>query len=247
MRGALRVVSATGMGVALLAGAVAEPESTGTLYVTAGEVHTGTGEVFAPGAVAIVDGKVTKVGSPDAVSVPPGARVIEGGPATTVIPGLVAASSEHLGKGGDDPASVSPDIRALDGYDFLADETGALAAGITTVFLSPGSVRVVSGRGAVVKTAGETPEHRTLRADAGLVTGIGAGVNRPPNRIDPPDLPDATGNPLLPHRRQLPVTRSGSLMLLRDIVAPRLEGPHAVGYTKDPCRVPSDRRQGAPW
>jgi imidazolonepropionase-like amidohydrolase len=202
--------------VALLAVvARAAPEVAPPLYVTAGEVHVGTGQVFRPGAVSIVDGKIAAVGRPEDVACPPGARRIDGGPNASVVPGLVAAETQHLAKGDEDPNSVAPDVRAIDGYDFAQPETKLLAAGVTTVFLSPGSNRVVTGRGAVVKTAGASRETRTLRADAGLVAGVGESVARPPAVIDPPVEPDATKAPLAPWRRQFPVTRAGALMLLR--------------------------------
>jgi imidazolonepropionase-like amidohydrolase len=192
----------------------AAPEQTSPLYVTAREVHTGTGEVFRPGAVAVVDGKIQAVGKPEDVAVPAGARRIEG---AAVVPGLVAAQTEHVSKGGEDPNSVATDVRAIDGYDFAVPETRLLAGGVTTIFLSPGSNRVVTGRGAVVKTAGASRETRTLRADTGWVAGIGESVARPPAVLDPPVEPDATNAPLQPWRRQFPVTRAGSVMLLRKL------------------------------
>jgi imidazolonepropionase-like amidohydrolase len=195
----------------------AAPETGGSLYVTAGEVHVGAGQVFRPGAVSVVGGKIAAVGRPEDVAVPAGARRIDAGAGASVVPGLVAAQTEHLAKGGEDPKSVAPDVRAIDGYDFAAPETRLLGAGVTTVFLSPGSHRVVTGRGAVVKTAGASRETRTLRADAGLVAGIGESVARPPAVIDPPVEPDATTGPLSPWRRQFPVTRAGALMLLREL------------------------------
>jgi hypothetical protein len=204
------------LAVALLAVvARAAPETQPPLYVTAGEIHVGTGQVFRPGAVSIVDGKIAAVGRPGDVACPAGARRIDGGPNAAIVPGLVAAQTEHLAKGDEDPNSVAADVRAIDGYDFAAPEAKLLAAGVTTVFISPGSNRVVTGRGAVVKTGGASRETRTLRADAGLVAGIGESVAHPPPVIDPPVEPDATNAPLQPWRRQFPVTRAGALMLLR--------------------------------
>jgi imidazolonepropionase-like amidohydrolase len=206
----------------------AEP---GTMYVTAGAVHDGAGEVYAPGAVAIVDGKVTAVGAPSDVAAPPGAERIEAGPDAVVIPGLVAAWTQHASADGKDPATVSVDVRAIDGYDFTRDESVLLAGGVTTVVVSPGSTQVVSGRVAVVKTAGASRDTRLLRAEAGLASGIGDGVQSPPAVIDPPDEPDAAQNPLLPHRNQLPVTRAGAVLILR-----QLFGGASEGYVADVAR-----------
>lgn len=221
MRTALPLALAAALAVVAVPAAHAQDAAApgGTLLVTAGEVHDGKGHVFAPGAVFIEGGVVRHVGRKEDISAPGGVPVLDGGPHGVVIPGLVLAHTLHLAKGDDDPASVSPDVRAIDGYDFLANEKRALASGVTTLFVSPGTVRVVSGHGAVVKTAGASPERRTLIADAGLVAGIGDAVNRPPAIIEPPDLPDATKDPLLPYRAQLPVTRAGSVLLLRDLLA----------------------------
>ena len=214
-----------------LAPARAADEEARALYVTAREVHVGNGEVFRPGAIAIENGKVVAVGRPEEVAVPEGARRLDG---AAVIPGLVAASTEHVARGpDDDPATVAPETRAIDGYDFQADEAPLLAGGVTTAFLSPGSRRVVSGRGAVVKLAGASASERTLRADAGIVAGVGDRVNRPPPVIDPPITPDATAHPLLPHRRQLPVTRAGSILLLRQLVARARGGEGALAEMSD--------------
>ena len=68
----------------------------GSLYVTAGTVHTGTGETFRPGAVSIVDGRIQAVGSPADVSAPAGAKRVEAGDGAVIIPGLVAAWSQHV-------------------------------------------------------------------------------------------------------------------------------------------------------
>ena len=233
-------------GVALSASfAVAGPPSRaaepGTLYVTAGAVHTGTGTTFTPGAVAIVDGKVTAVGSPEDVAVPPGAERLDAGPDAQVIPGLVAAWTEHAAADGRDPATVATDVRALDGVDLSRDESVLLSGGVTTVVVSPGSTQVVSGRLTVVKTAGANRSTRVLRAEAGLAAGIGDAVQSPPALLDPPDEPDAAHNPLLPYRSQLPVTRAGALLLLRQLLGGASEGYVAdVARGKAPLYVAAD-------
>ena len=214
-----------------VAGAPAQAAEPGTMYITAGTVHDGMGATYSPGAVAIVDGKITAVGKPSDVKAPNGAETIDAGPGAVLIPGLVAAWTEHASAGGRDPASVAADVRALDGYDFLRDESVLLAGGITTVAVAPGSTQVVSGRVAVVKTAGASRDTRLLRGEAGLAAGIGDGVQSPAALIDPPDEPDAATNPLLPHRSQLPVTRAGAVLILRQLL-----GAATDGYVADVAR-----------
>lgn len=209
--------------------AVAQDAGAGSVYVLAGEVHTGARVSYAPGAVLIQDGRVTAVGLARDVERPKGVRVIDTGPHATVVPGFVAAYSQHLDADGVDAASVAPDVRAIDAFDPFADESRLLSAGITTAFLSPGNQRVVTGRGAIVKLAGGSPSTRTLAAVHGLVGGVGASVQRPPAMLEPPSLPDATIDPLLPHRAQLPVTRAGSLLLLRRLLTDAKAGTVDLG------------------
>ncbi len=225
-----------GMATALAVGSpTLRAADEGSLYVTAGTVHTGAGETFRPGAVSIVDGRIVAVGSPDSVAPPAGAQRIEAGPGAVVIPGLVAAWTQHVSADGTDPASLAPDVRAVDGYDFTVDEAPLLAGGVTTVVVSPGVTQVVPGRAAVVKTAGASRKTRLLLAEAGLAVGIGDGVQKPLPLMDPPDAPDAALNPILPHRSQLPVTRAGSILLLRELL-----GSASDGYVADVAagRVP---------
>ena len=53
-------------------------------------------------------------------------------------------------------------------------------------------------------------------------------MQSPPAVLEPPDEPDAALSPLLPHRSQLPVTRAGSLLLLRGLL-----GAGAGGYAAE--------------
>ena len=194
------------------------------VVVRAGAVHTGAGEVYTPGVVVVRGRVVEAVGKAGTVDVPAGALEVDAGASASVVPGFVLAWSTHLPGAGKNPRSVTPDVRAIDGYDFARDETALLAAGVTTLMIAPGSTQVVAGRAAVVKTAGEDAERRTLRADAGLVVAVGNAAQQPPNVIDPPDLPDATDAPIPPHVAQLPSSRAGAVMLVRRMLDAAREG-----------------------
>src|ERR687888_294679 len=68
-----------------------------------------------------------------------------------VIPGLVVAETSLAEKGRDDLHTLTPQHRAIDGFDPYADYSAALAGGVTTVQIAPGGKRLLPGQGAVVK------------------------------------------------------------------------------------------------
>ncbi len=152
----------------------------GLLVLRAAMVHTGTGEVFAPGAVAIENGKIVEVGP--VVGVPSGARVLDR-PGAVILPGFVDGHGRlglrAQGGGGGNLTTATPASKALvpDDPSFAS----ALGAGITTALVSPGGNGLVVGTPSVVKTAGGDMAARTLREVAGIEVSL-AGV---------PDLPAA--------------------------------------------------------
>ena len=53
-----------------------------------------------------------------------------------------------IGRGGkDDERSLTPEFRAIDGFDFYGDDSKAIAGGVTTVQIAPGSDRLMPGKG----------------------------------------------------------------------------------------------------
>src|SRR6185503_5608387 len=79
---------------------------------------------------------------------------------------------------------------------------------------SPGSRRLLSGQGAVVKTAGRTPEARTLVARLGVRVTLGEQSKNPPTLYTPP-VPASADHPIRPARRQYPASRMGEFAALR--------------------------------
>lgn len=128
--------------------------------VEATEVHTAAGEVFAPGAVLVQDGRIAYVGAPD------GLPACEDCVRTTrdgvITPGIIDTHS-HLG------VYPSPHLRAHgDGNEATAPTTPgvwaeastwphdpgfqrAVAGGITTLQILPGSANLVGGRGVTMR------------------------------------------------------------------------------------------------
>jgi imidazolonepropionase-like amidohydrolase len=119
--------------------------------VKAGTILPVTSAPIKNGIVIIRDGKIEAVGKD--LKIPEGAEVID---ATdkVVIPGLIDAFTTLAERSRDDEESVTPDIRAKDAFNFYGKYRRLLAGGVTTVYVSPGQKRLISGVGAVVKLAG---------------------------------------------------------------------------------------------
>lgn len=129
-------------------------------------IHTVSQGVIEAGTIVVEDGKIVAVGPTGAVRVPASAvvRDVEG---KTIIPGLVDTHS-HVGiyprpmvpahrDGNDGAKPVQPQLRALDAI--WPEDPGirmAVAGGITTANIMPGSGSVMSGQTAYVKLRGTT-------------------------------------------------------------------------------------------
>jgi imidazolonepropionase-like amidohydrolase len=208
--------------VLLAAGLLGGPGAADRIVVRAGRILTGTGETIERGMIVIERGRIVSVGPYR--DVPAGAEVVAADD-ETVIPGLVDAHTSLADAGRDADESVSLDIRAVDGFDFYASGWRHLDGGVTTVYLSPGSQRLLSGRGAVVKTAGAG---RVLKESAGFRATLGERPKNPPMLYDPP-VPASAERPIRPARRQYPMTRPGEFAELRR-AAPALKASREPLY-----------------
>lgn len=228
---------------AFMAGAVVAPATmqdaapTTRTAILCGKLYTGKGQVFAPGLLIIDQGRVVSVAQGDVA--PAGATVIDLRPAV-VIPGLVNACASLVDPR-DSIETVTPEIRAIDGFERFRDVAKALEGGVTTLHITPGSNRLVSGQGAIVKSGGEVGA-RVLRASYGLKVFMGERPKNPPAVFEPP-IPPSTDNPILPPKRQYPMTRMGELAKLRQVLAEaqhKRGNPHPESTTRanflDPLR-----------
>ena len=107
------------------------------------------------GVLVVQDGRVVAVGPRGSTSIPGDAEVrdVTG---LWIMPGLVDTHS-HLGRsdGGDRSFPMQPEARILDGLD--ARDPGirkAMAGGLTTVNVMPGSGHLISGQTAYIKLRG---------------------------------------------------------------------------------------------
>lgn len=130
------------------------------------------------GDVLIEDGKIVKIGSD--IQTPQARKIDVTG--KYVIPGLIDAHT-HVGMVTSgtterdhneltDP--ITPHMRAIDSiYPMDKSFTEALSSGITTCVTGPGSMNVIGGSFAALKTAGNTVEKKLLRDNVGMKTAVG--------------------------------------------------------------------------
>jgi imidazolonepropionase-like amidohydrolase len=191
-------MSARSLGVIAALAVVATPtlaQDGPVVAIRGGTVLTMAGPPIERGTVLIRGGKIAAVGSN--VSVPAGATVVDA-TGKYVMPGLIDAMT-YFGIDAQDLAETSdpitPELRTIAAYDptgeGFAGGAGPLRArellvgGVTTQYVGPGDATIVSGQGAVVKTAGANPDAIVLREPAGMEISLGLGPTktfRPRNR-----------------------------------------------------------------
>jgi imidazolonepropionase-like amidohydrolase len=193
-------------------------------FVNARIIPIGAPEVPS-GMLVVHHGRVVAVGA--AVQLPPGAvRVDASG--KTIMPGLVDTHS-HIGggSGGDASAALHPDVRLIDGFDARSSSVRrALAGGITTVNVMPGSGHLMSGQTLYLKLRGTpTIDGLLITRDDGRIAG---------------GLKMANGtNPLRPQGGTFPSTRARSAAMARDLfVKAQAYRDKVAAAEGDPARLP---------
>ncbi len=132
-----------------------------TVLITGATVLTGTGERIDNGSVLIENGKIAAVGAGDAVSAPEGARTVNAR-GKWITPGVIDIHS-HLGdypspsnqSTSDGNEVVSPNTAYVWAEHSIwpqdAGFTRALAGGVTSMQVLPGSANLFGGRSVVIK------------------------------------------------------------------------------------------------
>ncbi len=169
-----------------------------TLALTNATLYPVSGPPIVDGVLVVRDGRIAAIGSAIQVSVPEDATVYDLS-GKIVIPGLIDTHS-HVGIGprpmvpanqdvneGTDP--VQPNLRALDAI--WPQDPGirmALAGGITTANIMPGSGNVVGGQTAYVKLRGNTVDEMWIRGADGrpVLGGMKMANGENPKRAGPP-------------------------------------------------------------
>lgn len=127
----------------------------GTAFVGARIIPV-TGPAIVDGVLLVENGKIAAVGPRDAVRIPRDARVVELAASQVLMPGIVDTHS-HIGEiaGADGSAPIQPGVRVLDALNVRSSGfKRALAGGITTVNVMPGSGHLVSGQTLYLKLRG---------------------------------------------------------------------------------------------
>jgi imidazolonepropionase-like amidohydrolase len=164
-------------------------------------------EAIENGTVLIEDGVITAVG-PD-VAVPEGTRTIDA-QGRWLLPGFVEAHG-HLGvheegegwAGNDTNEMTDPDGSALRALDAIhVDEEGfrdALAGGVTTAVIKPGSGNPIGGQTVAIKTwGGRTVDEQVLSDSVSVKSALGENPKR-----------------VYGDKKQLPSTRLGVAAVIR--------------------------------
>lgn len=179
------------------------------IAITSGYVVPVDGDPVDGGTVLISDGRITAVGPDSEVTVPAGARVVDAA-GKWVLPGFVEAHGhigvheESVGWAGDDTNEMTDPngarMRALDAVN-PADQgfVDALAGGVTSSVIKPGSGNPIGGQTVAVKCWGRSMEDRLLKEPASVKSALGEN----PKRV--------YGN-----KDRLPSTRQGVAAVIRD-------------------------------
>jgi imidazolonepropionase-like amidohydrolase len=160
---------------------------TRSIAITGGRVVPIEGDPIDGGTVLVIDGRIAAVGGPD-LKPPPGVDVVDAA-GRWVLPGLVDAHT-HLGAreegegwaGHDTNELTGPiqaHVRVLDAIN-PADEgfRDAIAGGVLTAGITPGSGNPIGGQTVAVHCWGRTVDDMVLRSPAGMKSALGENPKR---------------------------------------------------------------------
>lgn len=152
------------------------------------------GPEISRGALVVQHGKILAVGSVNSVRIPAGAERIDA-TGKIIMPGLVDTHS-HVGgpAGGDSTSPINPDVRVLDSVNPMNPGfRRAVAGGITTLNIMPGSGHLLSGQTIYAKPrGGRTIESLLIRDDDGQPLW-GIKMANGTNSIRQPPFPGTRG------------------------------------------------------
>jgi imidazolonepropionase-like amidohydrolase len=180
-----------------------------SIAITGGYVVPVEGEPIEGGTVLIDDGLITAVGAEADVDVPDDAEIVDAS-GTWVLPGFVE-SHGHVGvheegegwAGQDTNEMTDPNgarLRALDAIN--PDDEGfrdALAGGVTTVVVKPGSGNPIGGQTVAVKAWGRTVDDMLVREPVSVKSALGENPKR-----------------VYGEQKKIPSTRLGVTAVIRD-------------------------------
>ncbi|GAB3461763.1 amidohydrolase [Actinophytocola sediminis] len=194
-----------------------------SIAITGGYVVPVDGEPVDGGTVLIEGGVIVAVGAEADVDIPDDAEIVDAA-GTWVLPGFVE-SHGHVGviEEGDGWAGIDVNemtdpngarLRALDGIN--PDDQGfrdALAGGVTTVVVKPGSGNPIGGQTVAVKSWGRTVEDMLVREPVSVKSALGENPKR-----------------VYGEQQKLPSTRLGVAAVIRDAFTKAQDYREAKAY-----------------
>ncbi len=152
------------------------------MLIVHGNIKTMAERDFSDGFLQIADGKIAAVGN--MADCPESGGELLDVQGAWVMPGIVEAhchmgiTEEKKGMEGDDCNEtvdpITPQLRAIDAINPMdAAFHDALAAGITSAMVGPGSANVVGGQFAFIKTHGRCIDHMIVKAPAAMKVAFG--------------------------------------------------------------------------
>ena len=211
------------------------PVPPASIAITGGYVVPVEGEPIDGGTVLIIDGRIAAVGGPD-LKPPPGVDRLDAA-GRWVLPGFIDAHT-HLGAreegegwAGHDTneltGPVQAHVRVLDAIN-PADEgfRDAIAGGVLTAGITPGSGNPIGGQTVAVHCWGRTVDDMLLRSPAGMKSALGENPKR-----------------VLGERRVNPSSRLGTAAAIR---AALVEALNYLERQDDQERSPERDRPPAP-
>lgn len=159
------------------------------IAITGGRIVPVVGPEIDNGTILLQDGKITAVGTAQDVTVPKDAELIDAS-GKWVLPGFleshghVGIAEEANGPAGDDTNEMTqpttPGVRAIDAVN-IEDEgfRDALAGGITSVVIKPGSGNVIGGESVAIKTwGGRTVDEQVIKHEVSVKAALGENPKR---------------------------------------------------------------------
>jgi imidazolonepropionase-like amidohydrolase len=171
-------------GVAAAIALLAAPAFTQSAYaqsgkdvtlLCAGRVWTMAGDPIPNGCVQIENGRIARVGPRSDFDTSLSGVVDR--PQGEIIPGIIDLHSHFAlrgdprggGEANERSRPFAPDLNILDGFDpYDPAVAHARSGGVTTALVTPGSIGVVSGRSALVKTTAPPLSQMVMRTPAGV-------------------------------------------------------------------------------
>jgi len=151
-----------------------------------GKIYTMAGQVLDSGTILIDAGKIKAVGAN--LDIPADAEIIDA-QGKFVMPGIIDAHT-HIGiyeegigfegaDGNEMTNPATPHLRALDAINPMDKAfRGAIAGGVTSLMVGPGSANVIGGQALAMKTWGKYMDDMVIQEPLGLKIAFGENPKR---------------------------------------------------------------------